>query len=352
VLVLHAVSAGFGLLAVAVYWSSLQLFLALGLLALVAAVVVGLYLASAQAYPGLSTPNGDSPGSGPEGSLTVPSTQRLGAVMRALVGSPYWKSAVGVVADVLLVAGAFVVAHHLRFEAGLPADHMTTMLQVLPAVVGVKVLVFYAFNLYHGIWRHAGTPEIVRLAAATALASVLVGAGLAFMGPEAVSVSVLVIDWMVTTAAVGGVRFGFRALRQYFAAQRDGGRRVAIYGAGSTGQLALRHLRQTPSARRTAVGFLDDSPDRQGLMLQGLTVLGTPDDLATIQDEYDLDEVVVPAADLTEAQRRRIRDRCAEVGLPCRVFSLRFRRPDEEGFDMPPVTDRGDGASRPVEESS
>jgi UDP-GlcNAc:undecaprenyl-phosphate GlcNAc-1-phosphate transferase len=314
VLLLYGVSMVFGGMAMAVYWSSAQLFFALLLLGLVAAVVFGLYLGSTQLY--------HVPPSTQAATSSLAVSQRFGAVMQVLAGGVYWKSAAGMVADLLLVVAAFIAAHHLRFDGLPPATVEALMMQVLPVVVVVKVATFYGFGLYRGIWRHAGTPEIVSLVGASASASVLtwVVVSLAFAGE--LSVSVAVLDWMITTLAAGAVRFGFRGLRQYVASHRRTGRRVLIYGTGAESLLALRHLRQSPGLERTPVGFLARDGAQRGLLLQGLAVLGTVSDLPALCRELDLDEVIIPTAEVDAAQQEAICRHCYGAGVACHHFSL------------------------------
>ncbi len=312
VLGLSGVSALFALAALSLLWTTAQLFLALLLLGVVAGVLFGFYLVGGQSY-------------GPaQAAQTHSTTERVGAVMRAVAGGVYWKSVGGVVADLIVVVAAFIVAFHLRFGGEPPAGPLRMMVQALPGIVVVKVLVFYAYGLYHGIWRHAGTPEIVRLVKASTLASVLSLAGMVgVFGIGAISVSVLILDWMIATGIVGATRFGFRALRQYFAAQREEGRRVLVYGSSDEGLLVLRHLRQRPE--RNVVGLLDADQDRHGLQVQGVEVLGGPDSLPRLVSTYDVDEVIVPVENTTEEQRRRIARACIEVSVVCQHFAFRLQ---------------------------
>jgi UDP-GlcNAc:undecaprenyl-phosphate GlcNAc-1-phosphate transferase len=329
VLGLSGVSALFALASLALLWSTTQLFMALVLVGVVACVVFGLYLVGSRSYE-------------PESSSSPPSvTERVGAVMRALAGGVHWKSVGGVVADLLVVVAAFIVAFHLRYGGAPPAGQMEVMIQALPGLVVLKVTVFYVFGLYHGVWRHAGTPEVVRLVKASALASVLAFGGLAVgFGVDALSVSVLILDWMLATGAVGGTRFGFRALRQYFAAQRDAGRRVLVYGSTDHSLLVLRHLRQRMD--RTVVGLLDRRAARHGLQVQGVQVLGSAEMLPRIDGTHEVDEVIVPVETTTEEQRQALADNCAAAGIECKHFAFSLTSAGESAPALPPTT--GDGA--------
>jgi UDP-GlcNAc:undecaprenyl-phosphate GlcNAc-1-phosphate transferase len=334
VLLLYGVGAVFGMLALAVYWSSAQLFFALALLALVACVVFGLYLGSAQLYR--------VPSEAQARAARMASSQRAGALMQALTGSPYWKPVAGMVADLLLVGAAFVAAYHLRFEGLPPASEEAFMMRVLPVVVSLKLVVFYASGLYHGIWRHAGTPEVVRLVGACTLASLLTAAVVGVFFATPLSLSVLVLDWMTTTLAVGAMRFGFRGLRQYIASHRRDGQRVLIYGTGHASQLALRHLRQSVELGRTPVGFLTPDARQRGLALQGLTVLGTPDDLERLRASHQVTELIIPMSEATPDEQADLCRVCHAAGLACHHFRLSLHP-----ADSPSASFSGDGGGSP-----
>jgi UDP-GlcNAc:undecaprenyl-phosphate GlcNAc-1-phosphate transferase len=328
VLGLSGVSALFALAALSLLWVTARLFLALLLLGVVASVVFGLYLVGSRSYE-------------PAPSERTPTvTERIGAVMQALVGGVYWKSVGGVVADLLVVVAAFIVGFHLRFGGEPPTGQLNLMIRALPGVVVLKVVVFYAYGLYHGIWRHAGTPEVIRLIKASTVASVLTLGGLILsFGSGAVSFSALVLDWMIATGTVGGTRFGFRALRQYFAAQRNDGRRVLVYDSGKHGLLALRHLRR--GKERNVVGLLDPNEERHGLRVQGVEVLGGTEALAEVASTHDIDEVVVPVEGTTQEEQRQIVEACAEAGVDCQHFAFLLQPAAETG--APFSSSSGDG---------
>lgn len=333
---LWGVSAVFGGAALAALWMPSPLVLAVAALSLVSAVVVGTYL---------GMEGGQVAESGPE---TPGTTERIGAVMRAFAGGAAWKSVAGVLADLLVVGAAFVVAVHVRYGGAPPPEWTGLMAWVLPGLIGAKLLVFYASGLYEGIWRHAGTPEAVRLVGASTVASLLVGEGL-WLGTDLqpAAVSVLLIDWGIATAGVGGVRFGFRALRQYVAAHRDGGRRVLVYGSGEDGMLLLRHLRHHSGLGRTVVGLLDDDPSRHGCHVQGVKVLGGPEDLSRLCQAEDVDEVIIPTQEASAPVRRQVQERCAEAGVDCQYFEARLRPADESAG---PVLEPAPGDGAPEED--
>ena len=203
-------------------------------------------------------------------------------------------------------------------------------------MVAGQVVVFAILGLYRGIWRHAGTPELVRTVGATALAMMPTAGVIAWLhGPGALSASILFIDWMVVTGAVAGIRFGFRGLRQYLASHRSPGRRVLLYGAGDTGMLAVRMLRQNPVLARTPIGFVDEDPLKQGQSMQGLPVVGTGEDLVRACRVHDVDEVVVTVDSLSSRRQYALQSRCEEADVQCTSFNVTFESMSSAAEEVP-----------------
>ncbi|MEF8817608.1 MAG: hypothetical protein V5A58_12525 [Salinibacter sp.] len=270
----------------------------------------------------------------------LPRTALARRPFRALhrLAGPHWKAVVGVLGDALIVGAAFVGAHVLRHGGHLPGGVEGFVLEALPLVLAAKAIVFYAGGLYRGLWRHAGTPELLRTITTTLAASVLVAALLmGLYGAAAVPAAALVIDWMITTGGVAGARFGFRGLRQYFVSRRSGARRVLIYGADDTGLLALRTLRHDPERPAEPVGFVDDDPLTEGQTVQGLRVLGTRADLLRLCRVHDVDELLI-ATDAHVPERRRVlAETCREAGVDCRAFAVSYASVSP-GADTPPAS--------------
>ncbi len=313
VLMLYAVSAVGGGAGLLFLFTQPTLFYSLVVLAGVGLAVFGIHLASADVYERNGT------------GLTVPPEGRLFSALHTFMGGRSWKAVVGMLTDLLLVAASFVIAYHLRFESDLTAGQLDLLLAALPVVVAVKIVVFWAAGLYENMWRHAGTPEVVRLAFATMVASLATAAALAVsVGLDALSLAALFIDWIVVTAALIAVRFAFRGLRQYASARRRHGRHVLLYGAGEAGLLSLRELRQNPDLKMNPVGFLDDDPHKQGFRVQGLRVLGGIGSLAEACKKLEVKEVLIVAPKMPLDRKDEIVRACAEAGVDCSAFAVRF----------------------------
>lgn len=317
VLVLYGISLLAGGLALTFLFVEARLFYALFMFAGVGLAVFGIYLGRANVYRENEKPITPTIDKSPLASSWM-------QLPRAVMGA-HWKLIFGALADLLLVVASFICAYYLRFENGAPPAHEVLLERALPVVAFLKIAVFYVMGLYQSIWRHAGTPELIRVLKATALSSLLVFVVLSlWFGVGRLSTAALFIDWMLVTIAVTAVRFGFRGLRNYLAFRRKNGRRTLLYGAGDAGVLVLREIRHNAELGLTPVGFVDDDAFKQGQVVQGVDVLGTGEELAQICREHEVEEVLITSFRLSETRKRAIARLCREMDLSCHQFYFTF----------------------------
>lgn len=313
VMTLYAISALFGGLALAGLFTDVRVYFGVASLLFVALVLFGVYLGSINVYQ----KQGDL------GFFTTKAyerNERFFSFLHAFLGRQ-WKASFGVLADLLLVSASFILAHYLKYDQGLDEQSFRMLARVVPLVVGVKVGIFYLLGLYNAIWRHAGTPEFLRIVLASVLGSTAVLIMLALfpaLGP--VATAVVVIDFLLLSFCLAASRFGFRALRQYLGLRRTSGKRVILYGAGDAGLLTLRELRQNPELGLVPIGFVDDDPLKHQLKVQGLNVVGSFKDLERIIHEMEPESVLISASRMTDARKAEINTACSHFGVECRTF--------------------------------
>lgn len=251
-----------------------------------------------------------------------------------------WKAIVGMGGDVVIVVTAFFGAYLLqeRIDLWHTIDRAALL---VPGVLLLKLGVFYALHLYRGIWRYAGTPEILRVGIATAISAVLLWTFAWFyVGVGLVTLEVVIIDAMLTFFGLMSVRVGLRAIRQAMQVQhRLHSRRVIVYGAGDSGLLLVRELRQNDLHGLTPVAFLDDDPLKHGMSVQGVRVVGGVGALEGACRDKDADLVVLSNMRMTEARRRAVEQACSDAGVECQSFSLSINP-----VDITAAPSSGDGA--------
>src|SRR3989454_6090727 len=130
------------------------------------------------------------------GITVVPALERILRLRRPMI----------VLAHAVLVALAYWLAFALRFEFRLLPDELSKWSRTLPFVLVVRLLVFQWFHLYVGLWRYVSMRDIVVILKAGTLSSVMLSAGILSAYGRAFPLSVLMIDWLLCLALVGGDR--------------------------------------------------------------------------------------------------------------------------------------------------
>jgi FlaA1/EpsC-like NDP-sugar epimerase len=102
------------------------------------------------------------------------------------------------------------------------------------------------------------------------------------------------------------------------------GREVLVVGAGSGGQMVVRELRLNPALGETAIGFVDDNTGMRGMRIQGISVLGTTDEITTILDETEPDQVVIAIPSAPGTLRAKVVAACRDRQIPVRTLPTVF----------------------------
>lgn len=311
---LYAVTAGFATLAVWFYVSERNFQFAVAIMAFLAAVSFGVFLASPNVY---GETYADLPRH--KGSLL----RRLLTLPRDVLGAK-WKQVLAVFADALTVVAAFVASFVLRFGIALDGATEFMMMQTVPFVLLVRLPLFAGFGLYRAIWRHAGSLELVKLILSVTAGSLLIYTGMVTVfGEGAVARGVIVIDWMAVILGVMMTRFGFRGLRSYMSAKADEGIPVAVYGSSDDALMTVRHLRtHRHELGLRPVAIITDGTDPAGSTAQGLTVYDGLDGLERLREKAGIDEVVLPHNNLHPAEKEAVEEACRRAKIKCVRLSI------------------------------
>lgn len=216
-----------------------------------------------------------------------------------------------------LVIMAYLLAFLLRFEFRLTSSEWQLFLRTLPLLLVIRMTVFAWFHLYQGLWRYVSMQDILTMLKAVTLSSLLFSAGLLLFFHAGYPRSVLLLEWLLCLALVGGVRVAIRAFRE--SNRRYGqisGKRTLIVGAGDAGEMLIREIDKNFALTYEVVGFIDDDPRKKGRRLHGIEVVGSSEQLPELCRAKDIQEVLIAIPSATREQRKRIVGRCRASGVP------------------------------------
>ena len=223
--------------------------------------------------------------------------------------------------DACLISLAFVASYALRFDGAIPPRLYDQIAGTLPALLAVKLAIFYYFGLYRILWPYMDVSDLGTIAKAVLTGSVLsVLSLLALTRFDGYSRVVFVLDAFLLLVLVTGSRMLFRFFREYFAGLPRHGSRLLIFGAGDAGEMILREIRNNPDLPYQPIGFIDDDLAKAGKRIHGLPVLGGREILRDIAEKNRVDEILIAIPSLAEGERRRLIEICEGTGKRYRIM--------------------------------
>jgi FlaA1/EpsC-like NDP-sugar epimerase len=205
------------------------------------------------------------------------------------------------ISDTILVCLALTLAFLLRHDFAIPYQKYELFWECLLVVMIVKPLVFVAIGFYNSLWRYASVQDGVEILKGVTLSSFLSVATVFFVRDfTPIPRSIFILDWILLFALLAASRLLWRIWRETYVVDRScTGARTLIVGAGEAGSLLLKEIRRQPHAVYKVCGFVDDDPEKKGMKLHGVPVLGGTKQLQALIAGNEIEDVIIamPSAD-------------------------------------------------------
>jgi len=101
-------------------------------------------------------------------------------------------------------------------------------------------------------------------------------------------------------------------------------RRAVIVGAGASGQTIVQTIRENLGPDYQLVGYIDDDPGKQGQVVEGLPVIGTHRDLASLVKTKEVSEVILAITHNMHHELFRALMDCQEQGVQITPMPLMY----------------------------
>ncbi len=198
-----------------------------------------------------------------------------------------------IVIHLALIAIANYLAFWLRFDGSIPAVSVELWIKMLPWLLLIRGITFAPLRLYEGLWRYTGIWDLRNIIIAVFISSFLF---FAFVHWGAGSLdyprSVFIVDSLLLISFMGGIRLVRRLYHGMIMLTPR--KRLLIYGAGDSGELIARDIKNNIGKYDCrVVGFLDDDERKTGQRIHGVKVLGARKDITRLIDVIKPDEVLI-----------------------------------------------------------
>jgi FlaA1/EpsC-like NDP-sugar epimerase len=215
-----------------------------------------------------------------------------------------------------------LAAFLLRFDFIVPAYHVQYLIWALPIWLIAKAVAFRVCDLDRGWWRFVSVHDVFRIGVGNLLGSSASAVLIFALAPRGFPRSLYILDFLICFLSTTSVRVFTRIVQDSLQNGRETGseRAVLIYGAGAAGVTLLREIRSNPALHYKVPGFVDDNPQKRGIVIQGVKVLGSGNALAVLILKHKIEEVLIALPSATGQEMTTILTRCHQAGVRCRTI--------------------------------
>lgn len=226
--------------------------------------------------------------------------------------------------DSVLIVGSVIFSYFLRFGGLVPTRYFPGEINSLLIIYPLVFASYYFGKLYRQAWNYAGVLELIQIIKSTSVGLALSGFVYLVMDyyfhiPE-IPFSIFLISWMVMILGVGGSRFIWRIRQDQFVKLKPHHRKALIVGAGKAGLVVARELTHAKDSEVYPIGFIDDDPNKLGLVLSGIPVVGSREDIANIINEKNIEAVIIAMPSAPKAQVAEIIELCNQTKVKVKIL--------------------------------
>lgn len=209
-----------------------------------------------------------------------------------------------------------------------------------PYVTLVYILCYAIFKVYQTAWRYAGFADMVRY---------FVSAGIGTCGVWVCDYVLMKINrHLIASQVVHTLNFNVLpytiyldsmlviivlclamrlASRSYLMFKHERNRKmhlaemkqILIIGAGEAGTSLIRDFENNSYKFGNPAALIDDDKSKIGLLVNGVPVAGTCDDIEKICSEYAIDEIIFCIPSINDERKREILNRAIKTGIPVKI---------------------------------
>ena len=210
--------------------------------------------------------------------------------------------------------------------------------------ISVKLVIFGIFKQYRGWWRYVGIADLIALSSSSFVSTLTI----TIFWYSAVNMhamsniinqiplfdeSIFILDLFLTIMLLGALRMSVRLYHEEFRTQKGKSiKKLLIVGAGNAGEALLREIHRMQVEEYNVVGFIDDDITKKGILIHGISVLGSVRELPEVCDKLGVEEIAIAMPSVKQQQLRRV------VQI-CQGTKIRFRT-------VPSITDIASGKLR------
>lgn len=203
------------------------------------------------------------------------------------------------ISDLIVLSGVWIIAYYLRFYSNLipiPYGDIPHFGQYLLLIIPILIIwgvIFNALNLYRPRRLSTHLSEVMDIAKACTLATVVLIALTYFYKKTEFSRIVFLSFWLLSIVALSLSRGIFRQWLGFLRSRGHNLRHVIIVGDGVLAREVITRLTGHPEFGLNIIGFLSGKQEKVGRKIYGKEIIGTYGDIENILKEKEIDQVFI-----------------------------------------------------------
>ncbi len=226
--------------------------------------------------------------------------------------------------DICCIVAASIMGLLIRFDfifwkvETIYLDHLWAY---LPINVICTLLIFYIFRLYHSLWIFAGLNELENIVSSCVISAILQLVGLLFLNLR-MPRSYYIAYGMFLLALITFTRFAYRALRLFLRKRvvSSSGKNVMIIGAGQAASVILKEIMASEHLDKTVKCIIDDAPEKQGMFIHGIKVVGNRYAIPEAAVKYGISEINIAMPSISSKEIKEIIEICRKTDCELKIL--------------------------------
>lgn len=203
--------------------------------------------------------------------------------------------------DLLIIPFAFYLAWFIRFDCHVPSKEWRILTRYMLPIAIIYLIINLAFGIYRRLWAYASFRDVILLSETIGLGTLILIV-LNYIHTRyyhyRLSTGGLIIAGLFTLILSTVVKYRRQLMTIVFARRfcstHSGLERVLIVGVNEMAQqLATQIYLSKSEARYELAGFVDNDPKGQGMNVNGVEILGTPEQIPRLVRDEQIDVIVI-----------------------------------------------------------
>lgn len=226
--------------------------------------------------------------------------------------------------DICCIIAASILGLLIRFDfslAKVELQYLDHLWAYLPINIICTIIIFYIFRLYHSLWVFAGIAELENIISGCVVSALIQMAGLYLLNLR-MPRSYYISFGMFLLAMITLSRFAYRALRLFIRRRVTSatGKNVMIVGAGQAASAILKEIMASEHLEKTVKCIIDDAPEKQGMFIHGIKVVGNRYAIPEAVAKYDIAEINIAMPSISRKEIKEIIDICKQTNCELKIL--------------------------------